>query len=200
VSVLGELAFFVNDDFDKPLNQQIKDMIGVTADESQIYTQQSLGVASGEEVIPRRTAVDASAGVTIQSAKSLIVDTQGSVNISVKSTHTIKPVSIPIMEAAYVKAFLRVYHNDTLIYSNNDPQGIASWYNNGNSSLNGQSHSHTSALIPISYIKKGDKITAAIELWYTSDSSCTVAWVKGEFDINVYAKTVIIKPDLFKVE
>lgn len=79
---IGELALLVNDNFEKPLNRQIQDMIGLLADTSKIYTTIGLGSKSiwGSK-IPSISSLDApfSDWLMVESPNNIIMNCDGTI-------------------------------------------------------------------------------------------------------------------------
>lgn len=81
---ISELALLVNDNFDKPLNRQIQDMIGLLADTSKIYTTIGLGKKSERLELPNIAygSADLSQYLSVVSPNTLNVNCDGTVYFS----------------------------------------------------------------------------------------------------------------------
>ena len=90
---IGEIAMLVNDDFSRPLNKQIQDMLGLIADDTYVYSINSLGniIKDGEGIkvpgIPSLYEPDKEIfRETLYSPNDLKINCNGTVYICVSCT------------------------------------------------------------------------------------------------------------------
>ena len=186
------------DDF-KPLDKQITDRIGLIPDEN-IYTSKYLAPnTNGSDLV--LSASGSVSNIRELSSMSLCVNTQGQVNLK-----AIGSITCVQNEASGNSDFridiqvkVNVFKNGELLYTSNQMSlGVLKEPNAGKP----QTFTFTTQPFSSGFINKGDKITAQINIVakkndYTHSSvTCT----QSDVTFEVYGKTVIIDPTLFKTE
>ena len=179
------------DDF-KPLDKQITDRIGLIPDDTQIYTRQDLGTITSSIILlnsylkPEKPPYD----TKFPLKKSLIVNTQGAINVKLRGTFITERTDTE-SGSIYIKVIMRIKQNNEIIYTSAPFTG---------------SHLNTStfetALIPIDYVNRGDELTVEFVIWTAiyQDKLYRLLLKQYDCNIDVYGKTVIIDPTLFKTE
>lgn len=132
---IGELAMLVNDNFDKPINEQLKDMFGLLANENQIFDIKDLGTndfGNGVRILYENVPTDADKDLvgktTVKTPKKIYIDAQGT--ILLKSSITFAGGKVG-WETRNLKLYCRLYkngelYNEQLLYpfSYEDPQNF----------------------------------------------------------------------------
>ena len=187
------------DDF-KPLDKQITDRIGLIPDEN-IYTSKYLAPNTTGSDLSVRYSENTNPTVRELSSMSLYVNTQGQVNL--KAIGSITCVQNKASGNSNLKIDIQVavnvFKNGELLYTSNRMSiGVLSEPNAGKP----QTFTFTTQPFSSGFINKGDKITAKIDIFgvknYTITTSATCT--QSDVTFEVYGKTVIIDPTLFKTE
>ena len=187
------------DDF-KPLDKQITDRIGLIPDEN-IYTSKYLAPNTTDSNLELSRNENIKPNIRELSSMSLCVNTQGQVNLK-----AIGSITCVQNEASGNSNFnigiyvaVNVFKNGELLYKLD--LGHIGTLTESNV---GKPQTFTFTIQPVSsgFINKGDKITAQINIIaaaqypYYPRTTCT----QSDVTFEVYGKTVIIDPTLFKTE
>ena len=185
----------------KPLDKQITDRIGLIPDEN-IYTSQYLAPNTTVQSLFLNRGIDRKPTTRELSSMSLSVNTQGQVNLKTKGSITcVQNVATNQYDFAItIYAVVSIFKNNELLYSY-DQRNLGAL----TESTVGTPRTFTFTLedsFSSGFINKGDKITAKIDIiavqnynLYTN-ATCT----QSNITFEVYGKTVIIDPTLFKTE
>ena len=187
------------DDF-KPLDKQITDRIGLIPDEN-IYTSKDLAPNTTDSNLVLSRNENIKPNIRELSSMSLCVNTQGQVNLKAKGSITcvqnIASGNSNLGINIYVE--VNVFKNGELLYKSDQMHiGGLSESNAGKP----QTFTFTTQPFSSGFINKGDKITAQINIIaaaqypYYPSTTCT----QSDVTFEVYGKTVIIDPTLFKTE
>lgn len=197
MSSIGDLAFLVNDNFDKPLNRQIQDMIGLLANSEQLYTQKSFEqIYKLEQItIPVTSTEDYynpnSYSVLLDFPSKLNINCSGSIYLGVNLNGSM------MKENAYDYTYaigIFVYKNDEL---------VRSAYVQTDNTINGLfSYSGINSKVLLS-INKSDNITVKLGIKnyvYGGVSSLTFSKFTANCNINIYAVPALIGTNLITTE
>ena len=186
------------DDF-KPLDKQITDRIGLIPDEN-IYTSKYLAPNTNGSDLVLSTSGSVS-NIRELSSMSLCVNTQGQVNLKAIGSITCVQNEASGYGNFYttISVVVNIFKNGELLYTSNQMSlGVLKEPN----AEKPQTFTFTTQPFSSGFINKGDKITAQINIVakkndYTHPSvTCT----QSDVTFEVYGKTVIIDPTLFKTE
>lgn len=186
------------DDF-KPLDKQITDRIGLIPDEN-IYTSKYLAPnTNGSDLV--LSASGSVSNIRELSSMSLCVNTQGQVNLK-----AIGSITCVQNEASgnsdfhiNIRGEVNVFKNGELLYTSDQMWlGILKEPNAGKP----QTFTFTTQPFSSGFINKGDKITAQINIVAMKNDydHPSVTCTQSDVTFEVYGKTVIIDPTLFKTE
>lgn len=187
------------DDF-KPLDKQITDRIGLIPDEN-IYTSKYLAPNTTDSNLQSSFSTD-HPNIRELSSMSLCVNTQGQVNLkaigSITCVQNKASGNSNFNIGIYVA--VNVFKNGELLYKS-DQMNIGTLKE---ADIIGEPRTFTFTTQPFSsgFINKGDKITAQINIVAKKNLNipANIVCTQSDVTFEVYGKTVIIDPTLFKTE
>ena len=186
------------DDF-KPLDKQITDRIGLIPDEN-IYTSKYLAPNTTDSNLQPSFSTE-HPNIRELSSMSLCVNTQGQVNLKAKGSITCVQNEASGNSNFHIRIYVEVnvFKNGELLYKS-DQMNIGTL----SEPDAGKPQTFTFTTLPFSsgFINKGDKITAQINIVAQKSHTIPASIVCTQSDVTfeVYGKTVIIDPTLFKTE
>ena len=188
------------DDF-KPLDKQITDRIGLIPDEN-IYTSKYLAPNTTDSNLELSRNDVIKPNIRELSSMSLCVNTQGQVNL--KAIGSITCVQNKAVGNSTfmidIQVEVNVFKNGELFYTSNRMSlGLLRDPNAGKP----QTFTFTTQPFSSGFINKGDKITAQINIVAKKNDYVphpSVTCTQSDVTFEVYGKTVIIDPTLFKTE
>lgn len=188
------------DDF-KPLDKQITDRIGLIPDEN-IYTSKYLAPNTTDSNLTLSISGSAS-NIRELSSMSLCANTQGQVNLK-----AIGSITCVQNEATGNSNFIidiqvevNVFKNGELLYTSNR-MSLGVLHEANHPVGEPRTFDFTTQPFSSGFIKKGDKITAQINIVARKSHAnhTRVTCTQSDVTFEVYGKTVIIDPTLFKTE
>lgn len=189
------------DDF-KPLDKQITDRIGLIPDEN-IYTSKYLAPNTTDSNLVLSSSSVSNPNIRELSSMSLCVNTQGQVNLK-----AIGSITCVQNEASgnsnfhiEIRVAVNVFKNGELLYTL-DQAHIGTLHEDIHPVGEPQTFTFTTQPFSSGFIKKGDKITAQINIVAKKSHTLypRVTCTQSDVTFEVYGKTVIIDPTLFKTE
>ena len=189
------------DDF-KPLDKQITDRIGLIPDEN-IYTSKYLAPNTTDSNLELSRNENIKPNIRELSSMSLCVNTQGQVNLKAIGSITCvqNEASGYNNFSTNISVVVNIFKNGELLYKF-DHGHIGSLREAIHPVGEPQTFTFTTQPFSSGFINKGDKITAQINIIaaaqypYYPSTTCT----QSDVTFEVYGKTVIIDPTLFKTE
>lgn len=189
------------DDF-KPLDKQITDRIGLIPDEN-IYTSKDLAPNTTDSNLTLSSSTVSNPNIRELSSMSLCANTQGQVNLKAIGSITCvqNEATGNSKFSIEIQVEVNVFKNGELLYTSNRMSiGVLK-----EADIIGKPRTFTFTTQPFSsgFIKKGDKITAQINIVANKGGYTLyprVTCTQSDVTFEVYGKTVIIDPTLFKTE
>lgn len=190
------------DDF-KPLDKQITDRIGLIPDEN-IYTSKYLAPNTTVSNLESNSSSVSIPNIRELSSMSLCVNTQGQVNLkAIGSITCVQNKAVGNSNFMIdIQVEVNVFKNGELLYKS-DRMSLGTLHEAVHPAGEPRTFTFTTQPFSSGFINKGDEITAQINIVakknnHSLDPSLTCT--QSDVTFEVYGKTVIIDPTLFKTE